>query len=107
MGWIRAGHGVTFGIRKPNAPPSSGPAGAHYAAQAVAAQGAEPVVLAVPWPVATDALAASGELGGKILIDCTNPLRMGANGLELEIGHTISGGERVAALAPGASVSRP
>ena len=30
--------------------------------------------------------------------------RMGADGLELEIGHTMSGGERVAALAQGASV---
>jgi predicted dinucleotide-binding enzyme len=104
VGWIRAGHGVTFGIRKPNAPPSGGPAGARYAAPPMAAQGAEAVVLAVPWPAVTDALATSGDLGGKILIDCTNPLRMGAGGLELEIGHTNSGGERVAALAPGASV---
>ena len=70
----------------------------------MAAQGAEAVALSVPWPAVPDALAAAGDLGGKILIDCTNPLRMGASGLELEIGHDTSGGERVAALAPGASV---
>jgi predicted dinucleotide-binding enzyme len=103
-GWIRAGHAVTYGVRNPQAPPSGGPAGARYASQALAAQRGEAVVLAVPWPAVTDALAACGDLHGKIVIDCTNPLRMGANGLELEIGHTISGGERVAALAPGASV---
>jgi 8-hydroxy-5-deazaflavin:NADPH oxidoreductase len=70
----------------------------------MAAQGAEAVVLAVPWQVVPEALAAAGDLTGKLLIDCTNPLRMGAGGLELEIGHGSSGGERVAALAPGASV---
>jgi 8-hydroxy-5-deazaflavin:NADPH oxidoreductase len=104
VGWIRAGHGVTFGIRTPNAPPSGGPAGARYATPAMAVQGAQAVVLAVPWQAVPDALATAGDLGGKLLIDCTNPLRMGANGLELEIGHTTSAGEHIAALAPGASV---
>jgi len=104
VGWIRAGHDVTFGIRNPKAPPSGGPARARYASVAMAAQGAEAVILAVPWPAVPDALAAAGDLSGKLLIDCTNPLRMGANGLELEIGHGSSGGERVAALVPAASV---
>jgi 8-hydroxy-5-deazaflavin:NADPH oxidoreductase len=104
VGWIGAGHDVTFGIRDPNAPPSGGPAGARYASVAMASQGAEAVVLSVPWPAVPDALAAAGNLSGKVLIDCTNPLRMGASGLELEIGHSSSGGERVAALAPGAAV---
>jgi hypothetical protein len=103
-GWIRAGHDVTFGIRDPKAPPSGGPARSGYASVATAAQGAEAVVLAVPWQAVPEALAAAGDLTGKLLIDCTNPLRMGAGGLELEIGHGCSGGERVAALAPGASV---
>jgi predicted dinucleotide-binding enzyme len=51
-----------------------------------------------------DAIGAAGNLAGKVLIDCTNPLRMGADGLELDIGHTTSGGEYVASLARGASV---
>jgi hypothetical protein len=104
VGWIRAGHDVTFGIRDPQAPPPGGPVHARYADVATAARGAEAVVLSVPWPAVPNVLAAIGKLDGKLLIDCTNPLRMGAGGLELEIGHSMSGGERVAALAPGASV---
>ena len=104
VGWIRAGHNVTFGIRNPQTPPSGGPLGASYADVATASQGAEAVVLSVPWPAVPDALAAAGDLNGKVVIDCTNPLRMGPSGLELEIGHVTSGGERVAALAPGAAV---
>lgn len=104
VGWIRAGHDVIFGIRDPKTPPSNGPAGARYASVAAASQAAEAVVLSVPWPAVPNALAAAGDLRSKLLIDCTNPLRMGAGGLQLEIGHNTSGGEQVAALAPGASV---
>lgn len=103
-GWIKAGHDVTFGIRDPRSAPPSAPAGARTASVVAAAQAADAVVLAVPWPAVADAIAACGDLGAKLLIDCTNPLRMGAGGLELEIGHTTSGGERVATLAPTASV---
>jgi predicted dinucleotide-binding enzyme len=103
-GWIRAGHQVTFGIRDPQTVPARGPAGARYAGVAAAAQEATVIVLATPWQAVPDALASAGNLTGKVVIDCTNPLRMGPAGLELDIGHTLSGGERVAALAPGASV---
>jgi 8-hydroxy-5-deazaflavin:NADPH oxidoreductase len=103
-GWLVAGHQITFGIRDPLAAPRSGPTGAEYGSVADAAQRADVVVLATPWPAVANALAAAGNLRGKVLLDCTNPLRIGATGLELEIGHTISGGERVAALAAGALV---
>lgn len=103
-GWLAASHQVMFGVRTPLAAPRSGPTGAAYGSVADASQRADVVVLATPWPAVADALAAAGNLSGKVLLDCTNPLRMGANGLELEIGHTISGGERVATLASGASV---
>ncbi len=102
-GWIRAGHSITFGVRNPGAP-QEGPAGATYASVADAASGAAVLVLATPWQAVPEALSAAGDLSGKTLIDCTNPLRMGANGLELDVGYDLSGGERVAALAPGASV---
>jgi predicted dinucleotide-binding enzyme len=104
-GWLVARHQVPFGIRDPFARPHSGPTtAATYGSVAQAAQGADVIVLAAPWQAVPDAPAAAGDLTGKVLVDCTNPLRMGGIGLELEIGHTISGGERVAALAPGASV---
>ena len=51
-----------------------------------------------------DALAAAGDLSGRLLVDVTNPLRMGAAGLELSIGFDRSGAEHVASLAPGAAV---
>jgi predicted dinucleotide-binding enzyme len=102
-GWIRASHAVTFGIRDPSAP-QSGPHGATYASVADASRDADVVVLATPWPAVADAIGAAGNLAGKVLIDCTNPLRIGADGLELDIGHTTSGGEYVASLARGASV---
>jgi 8-hydroxy-5-deazaflavin:NADPH oxidoreductase len=103
-GWLRSGHSVTFGVRNPGQRSASGPPGARHATVADAARDAEVVVLATPWPAVPDVLAAAGVLTGKILIDCTNPLRMGAAGLELEIGHSTSGGETVASLAPGAAV---
>ena len=103
-GWIAAGHHIKFGVRNPQAPPADGPAGAAYASVAAAAQGAQVVVLATPWPAVSDALAAAGDLAGKVLIDCANPLRVDASGIALDIGHTTSGAEQVAALAPGAAV---
>jgi hypothetical protein len=45
-----------------------------------------------------------GDLSGRIVIDCTNPLDMGPDGLELVLGHTTSAGEQVASWAPGAAV---
>lgn len=102
-GWIRVGHEVTFGVRDPTAT-QTGPVGARYATVAEAVRPATVVVLATPWQAVSDALAAAGSLVGKLLIDCTNPLRNGAEGLELDLGYDTSGGERVAALASGAAV---
>jgi 8-hydroxy-5-deazaflavin:NADPH oxidoreductase len=103
-GWIRAGHDVALGIRDPQSPPTGGPSGAVYASVAAAARVATVVVLATPWQAVPDVLAGAGDLAGKILIDCTNPLRIGPAGMELDVGHTSSGGERVASLARGAAV---
>jgi 8-hydroxy-5-deazaflavin:NADPH oxidoreductase len=63
---------------------------------------AEVVALTVPWPAAQDALRSAGDLRGKILFDCTNPLKPDLSGLD--VGHTASGAEQVAAWAPGARV---
>jgi len=63
---------------------------------------AELVVLAVPWGAAQAALTAAGNLAGKVVWDCTNPLLPDLSGLA--IGTTDSGGEQVARWAPGALV---
>ena len=60
------------------------------------------MVLAVPWIAVPDALAAAGNLAGKVLLDCTNPLS--ADISSLVVAGSTSGGEQVAAMAPGARV---
>lgn len=94
--WTRAGHEVRYGVRKPDA------ARADESGVGEAAGFGQVVVLATPWAAVPDALSACGDLSGKVLVDCTNPLLADLSGLEL--GTTTSGGEVVAALAPGARV---
>lgn len=99
--WAEAGHEVVFGARDP-AGAKAPAAGGRVASVRDAAAAAEVVVLAVPWPAVRDALASAGDLAGKVLLDCTNPLTPDLSGLE--VGTTTSAGEQVARLAPGAKV---
>lgn len=107
-GWARAGHQIAYGVPDPtdakHRPVAAAAGGASVAGVAEAVKGADAIVLAVPFDAVSDALAAAGDLTGRVVIDATNPLRMGAGGLELSLGFSESGGERVAALARGASV---
>jgi hypothetical protein len=98
--WAGAGHEVVFGTRRPERVET--PPGARADGVREAAEHGEVVVLATPWDGVRDALAAAGDLTGKVLFDCTNPLAADLSGLA--IGHTTSAGEQVAALAPGARV---
>ena len=64
--------------------------------------GADVVVLAVPFGAVQDIVTElRDELGGKIVIDVTNPLAADLSGLSID---GISGAERVAKAAPGARV---
>jgi predicted dinucleotide-binding enzyme len=69
-----------------------------------AAAFAQFIVLTTPWNTAETAIRSMGDLNGKIILDATNPLTMGPDGLALEIGHNISAGEKVQGWAKGASV---
>jgi predicted dinucleotide-binding enzyme len=104
--WAAAGHQVVFGLRNPGDAKSQEQAKGMKAAVASVAQaaaGAEVVVLAVPWPAALSTVTSlAGELTGKVLLDCTNPLTADLSGLVL--GTTTSAGEEVARAAPGARV---
>ena len=106
-GWAAKGHSVYYGVPNPqsektrallNTIGKNARAGTVYDA----AQNAEVVVLATPWPATHDAVLAAGKLAGKIVIDCTNPLQPDLSGLS--IGHTTSAGEQVAQWASGARV---
>jgi NADPH-dependent F420 reductase len=109
--WAKAGHEVTFGARDPNDAKlvalvrESGPS-AKAATVPEAVRQAAVVILSVPWDNAREAVAAVGDLQGRILIDATNPVPLTPEGLRqgLVIGHTTSGGEEIARWAPGARV---
>ncbi len=106
-GWARAGHEVRFGVRDagdPKVKELTGESGGKAPASSVgeAAAWSEVVTLAVPWSAAKDAVAAAGDLRGKVLLDCTNPLTQDLSGLA--VGAGTSAGEQVAAMAPGARV---
>jgi predicted dinucleotide-binding enzyme len=62
------------------------------------------VILALPWRVAESAVQALGDLSGKVVIDCMNPLGMVDGALGLLVGHTSSGAETVQGWLPGARV---
>ena len=49
-------------------------------------------------------LAGPKHFEGKVVLDATNPLTRGPDGISLEIGHSISAGEKVQGWAAGASV---
>jgi predicted dinucleotide-binding enzyme len=103
-GWVKAGHSVTLGARDPQSDKVKAllhELGAALATTIPKAAGqSEIVALATPWDAARSAVEAAGDLAGKVLIDCTNPI--GAGGLAL--GHTTSGAEQIAQWAPGARV---
>jgi predicted dinucleotide-binding enzyme len=99
------GHDLRLGVRDPAGSASLAKAlGANVATPKDAAQWAEVVVLALPWAVAEAAVAALGDLTGKIVIDCMNPIGRTAAGMGLVLGHDTSGGEVVQHWLPGARV---
>jgi 8-hydroxy-5-deazaflavin:NADPH oxidoreductase len=102
-GWRKAGHEVTLGVRDPAGSRATEleQQGFAIAPPKDAAARAEVIVLAVPWGAVRATLESLGALAGKILIDATNPL---TSDMSLALGHTGSGGETVARLAPGARV---
>jgi len=61
-------------------------------------------VLCTPWQGTERAVADCGDLAGKVVIDCTNPLTPDIT--DLEVGHTSSAAELIAAWAPGARVGK-
>lgn len=99
--WAKQGHDIVYGVRHP-ADAKYG--GLKTASVADAARGADAILLATPWPATEAALAAAGDLSGKLVLDATNPLTMGPDGLCLGIGHTTSAGEMVAGWAKNAAV---
>ena len=101
----KAGHEIFFGVRNPQSEKvqtlvrSLG-----GKARAGTAASAEIIVLATPWNGAEAAIRSMGDVTGNIILDATNPLAMGSDGLGLEIGHDTSAAEKVQGWAEGAAV---
>lgn len=105
--WARAQHEIVFGVPQPRSEKTravlaSIGAQASAARVAEAVQGSDVIVLATPWDATQAALASAGSLAGRVVIDCTNPLKPDLSGLS--VGLTSSGAELVAGWARGASV---
>lgn len=96
------GHDVRFGVRDPDQQAAGGLPRNRSGSVADAASFGDVIVLAIPWGAVKDALAATGPLAGKTVIDCINPLLPDLSGLAL--GTTTSAGEEIAKLLPQARV---
>jgi predicted dinucleotide-binding enzyme len=106
-GWAKKGHDVFFGVRDPRDDKTrrlveSIGGKARAGAVAEAAAFGEAVVLATPWQATQAAVREAGDLSGKVVIDCTNPLTRDFSALE--VGFSTSGAEQVARWAQGAKV---
>jgi 8-hydroxy-5-deazaflavin:NADPH oxidoreductase len=98
-----AGHVVRVTGR--DAAKAAGLARQHRGVEAVdisRAREADVIILATPYESAAAALAAVGDVQGKVVVDITNPLT--ADFMGLTIGHTTSAAEEIARAVPGAVV---
>jgi 8-hydroxy-5-deazaflavin:NADPH oxidoreductase len=105
--FAKQGFDVVYGSREPQRADvqalvarTGGKAAARPLAAAVA--GAQYVVIALPWNT-TEATLRGLDLAGKVVIDPTNALKVGASKL-MEMAVDDSAGERIQALAPKAKV---
>lgn len=69
---------------------------------AIAAEGADVVIVATAYADAVAALGAAGDLAGKVVIDITNPLT--ADYMGLTVGHSTSAAEEIQKAFPKAKV---
>src|SRR5205823_1005729 len=105
--WSKKGHDIFFGVRHPQDDKTRqvvqtvGSKAQAGSATEAAAFG-QVVVLATPWPATEAAIRSAGDLRGKTVIDCTNPLKPDISGLE--IGFSTSAAEQAAQWAKGAKV---
>lgn len=101
--FAEVGNEVFYGVRNPSEY-NEKELGGKLGTNAEACQNAEIIVLSVPFPAVEEAIKSCGEISGKIVVDATNPLGMTENGLDLTIGFTTSGGEKLQQIVPEAKV---
>ncbi len=102
--WAEIGQAVTFCVRDPEKPEKREAAkkvGAAIGPVSDAGK-AEAVLLAVPWRAVPETLRAAGELAGRVVLDCTNPVN--AEFTDLTPPPLGSAGLEIARLVPRAHV---
>ncbi|MBO6920328.1 MAG: NAD(P)-binding domain-containing protein [Rhizobiaceae bacterium] len=102
--WAKAGHQASLIVRDPSKIASEA---ARIGASAVKIgdmPDGKVIVLATPYAAAAEILKSLGNLAGKIIIDCTNPLGMVDGKFGLLLGHNTSGSETLAGVAPDARI---
>jgi 8-hydroxy-5-deazaflavin:NADPH oxidoreductase len=95
-GWKAAGHMVVYGSREPQ--------GLEQAGIRAAADQADVIAIATPWDAVAEVCKAMGPQKGKMIIDCSNPVIMGAAAPTDKTGHVLSGAEQVQQWRPEAHV---
>jgi 8-hydroxy-5-deazaflavin:NADPH oxidoreductase len=103
--WLKLGHDVVWGVRNPADPKYAILPKDRLKSPDEAVNRADVVVIATPW-AATEAAVKNlaSKLANKIVIDCTNPLGVGPDGLQLVVGFKTSAAEQIASWSPGAFV---
>ena len=102
------GHAVIYGSRSPEADDNVALVeatgnGASATGQREAAEAADVVVIAFPWSAAAEGIPNLGPLNGKIVMDVTNALAPGKDGLLAPVVET-SAGEMIQGWVPNAKV---
>ncbi len=105
--WVEKGHEVTFGSRDPSSEKAQELAKsiaeqAQVKDNASAAEAGDVVVASIPWTAAEETIKSLGNLDGKVIVDCINPINASFDGLDL--GFATSASEKVSEWAPGAHV---
>jgi 8-hydroxy-5-deazaflavin:NADPH oxidoreductase len=101
------GHHVAFGVREPTSEKYRvlvGLRSVTLARVGDAVSGADMIFLATPWAQTLTALTELGDVTGRVIVDCTNPVLFDAHGLSLAIDASTSASEVIAAAAKGALV---
>ena len=97
------GHEIYFGVLTPSKHTDK-TSFATIGTVAEATKDAEMIVLAIPFAKVGEAIANCGDISGKIIVDCTNPLKMVDGKLGLSLGFDTSAAEQIAETAVGAKI---
>lgn len=103
--WLQKGHKVFFSFSRNQEKLKTlaiSDKNSSAGSPAEAVQHSEVILFSVRWETVREALKAAGPLQGKILIDCTNPLKTDVS--DLVLGHATSAAEEISEMAPGAKV---